>query len=171
MLMIASSCAQLHQQLPPRSQRAMLDLCIYRIIFISVVLHSARQNKVKRSWEVSSHQLNVSLCEREDMSYPDPEICCHSLRYLPHKMSWKVNKHIQMEGVCACVWGGNRWKQELFCIRPVFMLSLWHQERLAMASSALRVVTSNRLLRASQGDYLCTISGSLWSLCDNSILS
>lgn len=49
----------------------MLDLCIYRIIFISVVLHSARQNKVKRSREVSSHQLNVSLCEREDMSQPD----------------------------------------------------------------------------------------------------
>ena len=64
-----------------------------------------------------------------------------------------------------------RWKQELLCIRSFFMRSLWHQEHLAVASSAPRAVTSNGLLRASQGDYLCTISGSLWSLCDNSILS
>lgn len=69
-------------------------------------------------------------------------------------------------------WGGwSRWRHELFCTGSVFMLSLWHQEHLARASSARRVVTSNGLLSASQGDYLCTISGSLWSLCDNSILS
>lgn len=123
------------------------------------------QQRLKHSGEFRFHQLNicVTLWTRRSVT-PWSEICCHSYRYLPHEKSSKVNKHIQRDGE-------NRWKQELFYIRSVFMLSLWHQEHLALASSAPRLVTSNGLLRASQGDYLCTISGSLWSLCDNSILS
>lgn len=61
--------------------------------------------------------------------------------------------------MAAVVGGGG--KQELFHIRSVLAPSLWHQEHLAPASSAPRLLTSNGLLRASQGDYLCTISGSL----------
>lgn len=84
----------------------------------------------------------MSHCERGEVSHPDLRFTA-THRYIPHEKSSKVNKHIQREGE-------NRWKQELFYIRSVFMLSLWHQEHLALASLALRLLTSNGLFRASQ---------------------
>lgn len=79
--------------------------------------------------------------------------------YLPHHTSSKVNKHSGEKLVKTVL-------HQVCCI-----LYFWHQEHLVLASSALLVLTSNGLLRALQGDYLCTISESLWSLRDNGILS
>lgn len=80
-------------------------------------------------------------------------------RYLPHYTSSKVNKHS----------GEKLVKTVLHQVCRI--LSFWHQQHLALVSSVLLVLTSNGLLRALQGDYLCTITESLWSLCDNGILS
>lgn len=146
----------------------MIDLYLCRIILNAAVLHcetlpdSKEWNTLENSAFTS--KTSVSHCEHEEMSHPDLRFAATLLDIYRIRWAKKSTNMLRWKEE-------NRWKHELFCIRSVFMLSLWHQEHLALASSAPRVVTSNGLLRASRGDYLCTISGSLWSLCDNSILS
>ena len=173
MLIVVSSHAELQQQQqqqpPPWSQRlVMIDLC--RTCAGS---HSAPHWEMfpdSEEWSTLENsafasKTCVSHCEHEEMSPPDLRSAATLLDI--YRMKWAQKS----TNIFRWKRRKNRWKQGLFCIRSVFMLSLWHHEHLAVASSAPRVVTSNGLLRASQGDYLCTISRSLWSLCDNSILS
>lgn len=65
-------------------------------------------------------------------------------------------------------------KQEIFCNGSVLLFfhlaSVTVSSSFCSAMTTVCVVTSNGLLRGLHGDYLCTISASLWSLCDNSIL-
>lgn len=132
---------------------------------------TARRHQPAKSetlWRIEHFTPAKHLCRTVNMKK------CHTLIWDSPPLSsdiYRIKWAKKSTNILRWKGGGNRWKQELFCIRSVFMLSLWHQEHLAVAYSAPRVVTSNGLLRASQGDYLCTISGSLWSLCDNSILS
>lgn len=115
------------------------------------------QQTLKHSGERRSHQLNTWRTRRRVTSWSD--ICCHS-HDIYHIIQAQKSINIRGEKLVKTV-----------LPQVCRILSFWHQEHLALASSALLVLTSNGLLRALQGDYLCTISESLWSLCDNGILS
>lgn len=115
----ASSSVELHKQLPPRSRWSWLTSPSTRS-YSSMPCYSLKRYQAANSETPLRIQPSpakyLSHCEHERVT-PWSEVCRHSLRYLPHEMSWKVNKHIQMERK-------NRRKQELFNIRSVFMLSL-----------------------------------------------
>lgn len=165
MLMVVVSDAELHLQphhwsrsrdWPQQNQTQLCSFTWWSITW---------QQTLKLSGEFSFLQLHICVTLWTEVSHPD-------LRFAATLIVIYRIKHAQKSiNIFRGKGEKNRWKQELFYIRSVFVLSLRHQEHLTLASSAPRVVTSNGLLRALQGDYLCTISGSLWSLCDNSILS
>lgn len=143
------------------SMKSVVTTGLCRLPLCSLTLRDVSwQQTLSHAGECRSHQLYTCVTgwtRRRVTSWSD--ICCHS-HDIYHIIQAQKSINIREK---------NWWK--LFYIRSVAYFLFWLQEHLVLASSALLVLTSNGLLRALQGDYLCTISESLWSLCDNGILS